>query len=260
MALIVIGLALTACGKSSTPSPPPKTVPDIPDTSVWSADEGIDLFSRGAELIRATLEAGGNATYTGVDNAAYPGYARAVADLTKQVENARQPILGVRQYVSRQPVNPDWKERPMTTYLHITGYTATDTKVSAIVCGYSVLPEQLPQEDDRFQGGGIRIELDNTTSQPGLPGIANRDPGHHDPRAQLPPRWDVFGTWKVTTIKAPVGNDQYAAECLPWLQEQFPTFTKDPNYNVLNAPPGYVAPHHPVTPQFPEWIGPSDRG
>ncbi|KZM71926.1 hypothetical protein [Nocardia terpenica] len=226
---------------------------------MWSADPGVDLFSRGAELVRATMEAGGYAAYVGADHS-YPGYARGVAALTDEIERSKTPDLGVKKLVSPQPTDPDLKLQPLTTYLHMTAFDATDTKVSAIVCGYTVWPEQLPYEDDRYVGGGTRIELENTVADPGAAGIANRDPNYQDPRAHRSPRWDVFGTWRVTTIKGPVGAGQYAPECLPWYQQQFPTFTKVPDLSELQAPPGYQAPHHPVAPQFPEWIGPTKTG
>jgi hypothetical protein len=211
-------------------------------------------------LVRATLEAGGYTAYVGVGQS-YPGYARAVALLTDRIENSDQPAPGLRQYVARRPSDsPNLKLRPLTSYLHITAYSASNTQVSAVVCGYTIWPEQLRGEDDRYEGGGIRIELQNTSSDPGLPGIANRDLDNHDPRAHVPPKWDVFGTWNVTVFQAPANDGEDLAECLPWYQEQFPTFTKTTKYNYLQAPPGYVAPHHPVAPEYPEWIGPSNPG
>ncbi|ATL66635.1 hypothetical protein CRH09_10865 [Nocardia terpenica] len=231
----------------------------IPYANVWSADSGVDLFSRGAELVRATVEAGGLAAYVGADRS-YPGYARAVAGLTAATENQAQPDPGVVQYVSSRPHDPNLRMHPSTGYFYITAYSASDTRVSATVCSYAVRPEPLPNEDNRFVGGGFQVELDNTGSNPGQPGIADRDPNAHDPRAHLPPQWDVFGTWKVTTIRVPVSRGDDQPECLPWYQQQFPTFTKVPDYNYLQAPPGYQAPHHPVAPQFPEWIGPTKTG
>ncbi|MFE3280683.1 hypothetical protein [Nocardia sp. NPDC059239] len=92
----------------------------------------------------------------------------------------------------------------------------------------------------------------------GVTGIANPDPNYHDPHAQLPPRWDVFGKWKITNIQSASGASEFPAECVPWYQQQFPTYIKDPEFNRLNAPQNMTVPHQPVAQQFPEWIGPSN--
>lgn len=252
--LMAAGLLVSACASESTTSPSatPAPTPNIPYTNVWSTDPGIDLFSRGAELVRAAAEAGVYSQYVGVDGS-YPGYAQAVAALTDEEERTLDPAM--EQWVSRRPPYPA-NPTPGTIYQHITAYSASDTKVSAIVCSYGVDPDpKPPQPKQDYFGGGLSIELEIHNWDKGNPGIANPDPDHHDPRAQRPPRWNVFDRWKVTKISSATAGER--PECLSWYQQKFPSFAKDPKFDRLLVPAGYVWPHQPVAQQFPEWIGPS---
>ncbi|MCX4092093.1 hypothetical protein [Nocardia sp. alder85J] len=258
--IVAAGIVLAACsGQSIKPAGPAAGAhdPSVPYTNVWSADPGIDLFSREAELVRATEEAGNYSAFVGTGGT-YPGYAKAVAALADEVE--RTSDLKTRSFVSEHPVISLDKLQAGTRYLHITGFVVNATKIDAVVCSYTIWPAQLPGENDRTVGGGIRIDLQNNTWDKGRPGIANRDPAYSDPRAQMPPKWDIFGSWEIAAITGTAGAGDYPAECIPWYQQQFPGFTKDPEYNYLVAPSGYTAPHHPVAQQFPEWIGPSTSG
>ncbi len=253
-----VSMLSSACGSSAPAPSVPPTKPKSPAVAyseVWSGDPGVDLFSRTAELIRATMEAGDLALHVGAEQS-YPGYVSAASELTHKYESMSEPDMAEYRYVE---VRPDTRDEmvPSTKYRHIAALSATGQTVSATVCGYDVWPQSMPNEDDRHQGGGVRIELRNTTSDPGLPGIANKNPNSHDPRASIPPAWNVFGTWKVTQITRSLSAAEYPAECLPWYEQQFPTFTKAPKYNYLIAPQGYVASHHPVVQQFPEWIAPT---
>lgn len=258
-AFVAAAIGATSC--STAPKSPPQTpapAPAIPYTFVWSADPGVDLFSRGSELVRATDEAARYTLFVGVAKS-YTGYAQAVSDLTTKYDFADNPDGQIARNVARTPWHPN-DMRPETVYSHITAFTESDAKVTAIVCDYEVTPNQSSHDSaQRVVSGGTAIELENTNSAPGKPGIANRDPSHQDPRAHIPPQWDIFGSWKVTNISTPLDGKSSRAECIPWLEQQFPGFAKIPSnpYNFLQSPPGYKEAHHPVAPQFPEWIGPS---
>ena len=80
LALSVVAALSTGCDSESTKPPSdPKTTGDpiLPYSSVWSADDGIDLFGRSSELIRAGIEAGEYTSYVGLSET-YPGYEQAI--------------------------------------------------------------------------------------------------------------------------------------------------------------------------------------
>ena len=77
----VLLLLASGCDSESDAPTDRTTQPDVLYSNVWSADSDVDLFSRGAELIRATYEAGIYATYVGADDS-YPGYRGAVGEPT----------------------------------------------------------------------------------------------------------------------------------------------------------------------------------
>lgn len=217
---------------------------------VWSADEGIDLFSRGAELVRATEEARIYARYVGMQNS-YPGFEEALGPefrRNKQIENFVAGPLGIRQ-------------RPYTNFDHMTDYSATSTNVSATVCSYFLYPVKRHPEN-RTENGSLfalktaaRIRLVNTAEDAGAAGIPDTSSSRKDPRAHRVPDWNVFGSWHIEELQFwPVFDRPLG--CAEWWEQQFPTFSRaDDNYVI--PPPGFEAPLMPVAPQYPEWIGPS---
>lgn len=121
---------MTACGSEETSAAEPDAprVSEILYTTVWSADPGIDLFGRGAELIRATEEAA-SYTYLAGPSATYPGYLGAV----------RNSDIGL------SPDDPDfrtdggWSRAVVyTRFQHIVDFSADSHTVSAIVCDYGI--------------------------------------------------------------------------------------------------------------------------
>lgn len=242
---------LTACGPTAEDVSAPAADPEILYSNVWSADRGIDLFSRGAELVRATTEAGEYTSFVGIKNS-YPGYDHAVGGPARHQNPDKSEVA-----TWLEPI--DSHQSPRSNFRHITAFSATDTTVSAVVCGYSVNPTAAENITLNPLSDAQQIELANTGSSPGLPGIADNDPVHQDPSAHRPPDWNVFGAWRVTKIRniqlAP--GETIPQGCTDWWHQQFPTFTKVSDYNILTPPPGFQAPTQPVASQYPEWIGPA---
>ncbi|RJO76538.1 hypothetical protein D5S18_09580 [Nocardia panacis] len=226
---------------------------NIAYTEVWSADTGIDLFSRGAELVRATSEAGYLTQFAGVDKS-YPGYNRAVGAPVSWHDEDKSEKLAWSNPVD--PVIP----KPGTFYNHITDYAASDTQITASVCSYgiSAVASTRPAST-QVLNDAVQIHLSNYAPTPGVAGIPDIDPTKRDPRGHRVPTWNVFGTWTVARIKFHT-RDSIPAGCTDWWQQQFPDFIRSPNYNFLTAPPGYQPPVHPIVEQYPEWIGPSASG
>ncbi|MVU82286.1 hypothetical protein GPX89_34250 [Nocardia sp. ET3-3] len=239
-------MSLTACSHQPArqePVPPPT----IPYTRVWSADPGIDLFSRGAELIRATFESG--QLYAQVGHPSFPGYENAL--------NVPKADAQLGDWWNSGTIPP----KAVTDYAHIVDFTADDHAVEAVVCDYAISPDTAVEYPDQLNSA-TRIRLENTGTDPGRASIANTNPEHYDPRAQMPPTWNVFGPWKITrTGTLSLAWQPIPEGCLAWWKQAFPGFAPvgdgDGSRTGLYPPAKYIPPHHPVLPQFPEWIGPS---
>lgn len=247
LGLVMVCAALAGCAPSQPRQAAPAAIVP-PYSHVWSADSGVDLFSRGAELVRATVEAHYEAqTYDPRHTElAYPGYREAL--IASVVEG------GVSE-------GPDvWAG---TQYWHITDFHATDKSVSAWVCGYYIpaVPGHPadPLDRNEFLGDIKRVELVNTGWGPGLPGIRDNTPGRHDPRAHVPPTWNVFGTWRITVLTDHLdAGDRYPASCVPFMRARLPVADVDSD-GFPEQPRGFRPPVRPVEVQYPEWIGPADR-
>ncbi|MFD6893275.1 hypothetical protein ACFWB0_01835 [Rhodococcus sp. NPDC060086] len=218
-------------------------------TSSWSAETGIDLFSRGAELVRASLEAGWQTSmYTFKDS--FPGYREAIdyphntnRDITwgVQTENTANDRVG-----------------EFTTYYHITELSESPTEVTASICKDIVNTEPVIYDSPTRHGYSWTVALRNTSDTPGLPGIVDTDPDNHDPHARRTPDWDVFGTWKITRLTPDsLDTERNVADpaCTTWWLANHPDTLRVVD-NFTFRPPGTV-PGVPRAPQYPEWIGPS---
>ncbi|WP_405166541.1 hypothetical protein OG203_16470 [Nocardia sp. NBC_01499] len=248
LAVATVGTGVSACDQEEPSKPDPSY------SNVWSADHGIDLFSRGAELIRAAHESGWIVSHVGINNA-YSGYREALAP----------PDNDHNMDVLFTEVAPDesaeyWLQTKETHHSHITAYSADDKTVTATVCRYVV-----PEDSVGASGSDLRdftsnmsvvdIRLENATGNAGKPGIADRDPNQHDPAAHRPPRWNVFGDWKITKIKKNLDSDPEG--CRTWFQQQIPGLIAEPDSKTLKLSPTVQIPPQPVAVQYPEWIGPS---
>jgi len=250
-----VACSVTSCGSSAPPAAVPRADPAIPYASVWSADRDVDLFGRGAELIRAAVEAGEVNEYYGQNDTAraYPGYRQAIGP-----ENLADGRVGSENR-TRWP-DPEPVPRGME-YRHISDFRANNHVVTAEVCEYFI---PVPTQPDHplarpwYDGTIVHVQLENTASSPGRPGIRDTTPGRHDPRAHLPPTWNVFGSWRITTLNSldPTWNpNSYPAGCLPFSRLRLP-FAGVDRRGFPQVPAGARLPTGPVGAQFPEWIGP----
>ncbi len=253
----LLTLILTAaCETSLEADPAPSTAvqdPQILYSNVWSADAGVDLFSRGAELVRGIREAAEYSYFVGLNNS-YPGYAEAVGGPAGRNNPKIDEVMA-----RLEPRNS--RQEPSTVFRHITAYSAADRTIKATVCEYKLFPElgrtDAPPNSDGFSlSDAIEVDLENNSNSPGLPGIADGSIDARDSRANRPPTWNIFGTWTVNTLRV-VPAPSIPQGCMDWWHEQFPTFTQQADAHILSAPPGFQVPVQPVAIQYPEWIGPA---
>lgn len=250
--VVVAAVAAAGCVSSVDDQPPadPPVVPEILYTHVWSAEPGVDLLSRGAELVRATYEAGEFASFAGVYNS-YPGYARAVgAPVPWQDPNKLEQLVWAKPV---DPVTP----KPGTYYNHIVNYVVDNYGISADVCTYGIpATPEVAASKEVIWSFAYAVALDNHGGEPGKAGIPDEDAAAHDVRAERIPRWDVFEGWNISRIDLHDPGTIPAA-CGDWWKERFPEFVHyAPGVNGVKSPPGYVIPVEPVAVQYPEWIGP----
>lgn len=246
--ILLVSVLAAGCGPAAPTDgmpPPPAPAPEILYSNVWSADPGVDLLSRGSELIRASVEAAELTFFVGIDHS-YPGYKKAV----RGPRNWNDPDFD-EHGTWLEPVGSS--QRPGTYFRHITDYSVTDSTIKATVCEYRLYPEPAGTLDPL--SAAWQVELENAGTTPGQQGVADGVADGHDPRATLPPDWNVFGTWKVEKLRS-IAPAYVPQGCMGWWHEQFPTFAHISKHNILNAPPGFVEPTMPVAVQYPEWIAP----
>lgn len=248
LSVAIVGAGTSAC---SPDSQPPKLDPS--SSNVWSADSGIDLFSRGAELVRAAHESGWLVHRAGVDHA-YPGYRDALAP----PDNDHNMDVLFTERKTFQGADDVLQAAKETQYSRITAYSATDRSVTATACRY-VVPEKGVGsgnlDDFASNMSVVDIQLENTGSEPGKPGIADIDPDRHDSAGHRIPNWNVFGTWKITKIKRNLDFDPEG--CRSWFLQRIPGLVAEPGSKTVKFSPGVQIPPQPVAVQYPEWIGPS---
>ncbi|APA96500.1 hypothetical protein [Nocardia seriolae] len=251
----LVACVLVGCSDTSEPSVAPTTSrerhPDIDYSYVWSASPGVDLFGRPAELVRATLEASQYAYFVGIDES-YPGFQKA----TQQAVDSNDPNADA--LLSLKAVTSPEKPAPHTTFAHITNLSGNDTEVSAFVCRYDVPAPNQGGRAERWLARVMQVRLTNSANTPGRAGIADTDPNQTDPRAHMPPNWDVFGNWNVVGAKWVLPDQVPGQGCTAWWHERFPEFAISAD-GSLDAPQDWQAPAMPVAAQYPEWIGPGTQ-
>ncbi|WP_439029713.1 hypothetical protein [Gordonia terrae] len=268
----VIGVILIGAGCSTSGAEPAETSaisrPDIPYSTQWSAAAGIDVQSRPAELVRATIDGGEMSAWAGVDHS-FPGYADAVA-------NARE-YFGYWGSTD-QPPTPGNRIPAADTAMsrHIASMTTSDTTITARICTIrqSIKPAYPPLEntDGSFIGGAqprtLEVHLRKSTdASPGTAGERDDSPTEHDPRASDQPSWNVYGNWTIDAIRDLYGKNNMwgdEPECVAWWHKKFPGWSgttsldfQPPHpvngpwewYNLLALDP-------PAPPSYPEWIAP----
>ncbi|MFC0454724.1 hypothetical protein ACFSUH_27655 [Rhodococcus jostii] len=246
----------SGCGTSSRIEPSPAPTPqdrEVLYSNVWSADQGIDLFGRGAELVRASYEAGDYTAFVGLENS-YPGFGRAVGGEA----NHGDPAI---EYFMTSLEAEQSAQAPGTSFAHITAYESTETSVSATVCNYQLFPQNGTNISLNPLNMAFRVELERTDDDPGRPGVPDADAAEQDPRAHRVPTWNVFEGWKVTKLHylRRLNGDVIPQGCTDWWQQQFPAFAPNASGNLV-PPAGFEPPTMPVAVQYPEWIGPAISG
>ena len=245
----LIGLATTSCGNAGRhPSGPPIREPVAYSyANVWSAEPNIDLSSRGAELIRATIESEQMIPFVGVESA-YPGFMQAAQNSNE----AKRGILENSNDHFQQPVG--------VTHEHILNYSADNSIVTATVC--SIETSASRPVKPLFVNNSMSeytVELRNTRADPGFPGLPDTggNDQHLDPRYRAP-NWNVFGTWEIGKLST-VASGSDIMKCLAWWPEYSPKLTYDAETGVY-FPPGFTDFGEPVKAQYPKWIAPANGG
>ncbi|KAF0961335.1 hypothetical protein MLGJGCBP_05614 [Rhodococcus sp. T7] len=241
----------SGCGTNSRNEPP--AAPTLQSlkvqySNVWSADQGVDLLGRGAELVRASYEAGDYTAFVGLENS-YPGFGRAVGG------EAHHGDPDIEYFMTALEAEND-TQAPGTSFAHITAYETTENSVAATVCNYYVFPQNGANISLNPLNMAFRVELERTADDPGQPGVPDTDPAVQDPRAHRVPTWNVFEGWKITRLHylRRLDGDVIPQGCTDWWQQQFPTFAANASGNLV-PPPGFEPPTMPVAVQYPEWIG-----
>lgn len=265
LGLLVITAIVAASGcetdGSSTAGPLPSSTqaaekPEPPFTSVWSAKQGVDLFSRTAELIRATQEALHLTQVYGPDNT-FPGYLVAIGG-PKDPE--RDP--NYRFDTTSQIVGNEWAatmNSPMTNYYHIADLAVSpDQKgIAADVCSYSIpSPGNTTVRASIYHPTEVtHFELSNPRPDDIASSWPDGDAESRDSRAEMPPTWDVFGGWRIDRIDQLL-PDKIPGACRDWWREE----RRVPEGGGPSQPPGNDSdvplPREPVRAQYPEWIYP----
>lgn len=242
----------SACTQASDTTVPMTTRPtpeqNVPYSQVWSAEPGIDLFGRGAELVRASLEAGQYAALYSIGTT-FPGYLESFGD--------RRRIDGSEIWTDLVPNGSgNGGAGPWTTRYHIADLTETPTEITAEVCDDEDKTTSVTRPEQSWVGFSWVVSLRNTGDTPGLPGIPDTSPETSDPRARRVPDWNVFDSWRITQLRTG-GRDRNTAApaCTDWWLQRYPGSTTVDGY--VHIPAGTVTPGLPVAQQYPEWIGPA---
>lgn len=259
---ILMAAFAVASGCADNPAHGPQAAPSTaaieqlhPQFSyVWSTDDALGLFSRPAELMRATREAADLTRVYGPDKT-FPGYIAAIG-------GPRFPGDLDYQSNTQQSSHPDFVEigkSPQTIYFHITEFTISPdhTSIAAIVCGYGIAaPQNTTRLNPYLVQDAKRIELSGPASDTQPTNLVDDHPDRVDPRAEMPPTWNVFGSWHITKLTS-ISPGDLPASCVDWWQSQLPYLRRPPGENYLTRPaddPTFQMPREPVKPQFPEWI------
>ena len=236
-------------------------------TFVWSAEDGIDLHSRAAEIIRAQVESCALSPYGA--NAVYPGAEKAAldADITSSANC-------VRPYPRPLPSGNAFQG---TIHAHIASIEATETSISAHVC--ETRSGRARHDPDHPPLDGTP-EFDVLNGTRGKQIVAQKPADVADPRADAArvaqpgtgtrePRYNVFYPWvfppfQLPTTKPPATPMISDPTCNRWAAEaltRIPAFAGQTPYNpddtLRELTPKALGPEgFPTLPQYPLWPEP----
>jgi hypothetical protein len=229
----IIGLCtvLVLAGCSSEPKGPPTSVAAQPVadesvfwSSIWSAEPGIDLFSREAELVRGTVEAGYLAQAYGVSQS-FPGYHNALGgEKLPGDPRLREPINWAYAPPGRAP-SPAESQKAL--YYHFV--------------------------ELKYLYVGVAVTLTNSADSPGRPGIV--DDQKSTTTIGKIPTWDIFAPWRITQSHF-IETESIPALCTDWWIAEFPDAIQDPGRNSVHLPRPAPAASDDV--QYPKWLGPAN--
>jgi len=252
------GSGVTSSSATSSAATPIVEQLHPPFSFVWSADAGIDIFSRPAELIRATQEALELTHIYGPDKT-FPGYLKAIGGPKDPGDDPNY-----RFETTSQSTGGGWAEAynsPMTNYFHITEVTISSEgrSIGAYVCRVSFAsPDNVafgpPQPIRGSVGAVTRFELSKIGPDRSQSGV-DESPDVTDPAAEMPPTWDVFEGWRIDKIDQLLPGREFPPGCGDWFQQKLPFLIRVGN--KVRAPAGndsLYLPRQPVQPQFPEWV------
>ena len=273
-ALAIAGLIATACTSGPTDRPTvsspkqtfvPPTSPAPADyqfptryagdfTVVWSAEPGIDLLSRPAEVVRATFEAQSITRVPSVIN--YPGAIAATADA-----NRRRPTLQIGYQERPDPSIPPTSG---TQYFHVLRMESSANTISAIVCDIRAGLVNHPI-------GGIDSSLVSflasfdATLPAGSVDRRAHAPVHGTPAGEgdRAPRYDAFAPWQVNyeySLPVPGTSPEDKTFCYQKSREIARTIPAYANRTFGTyddpEPRGLTPADFPKQPQFPGWPAP----
>lgn len=238
-------LVATGCGWFGTGKALHRVGPQPRYSEIWSADPSIDLFDRGAELVRAAVEAANYTTFAGF-GPTFPGFEEAT--------DTERRLLG--SYIDWQFVDsPRALGRPRTDFTHIAGLFFSDSSLSATVCTYVVYEDVEVIDSPGPLVVGIKVRMSNPMDDAGRTSSPDRHPDVADSPGRYVPYWNVFGAWRIDELR--FEYDRLPDRCARWFQAQYPLAVRSTS-NVMTPPRGTIAPTMPVGIHYPEWIGPSE--
>ncbi|MFD0926485.1 hypothetical protein [Williamsia deligens] len=221
----------------------------MPWSNVWSASTGIDLFTRGAELVRASVEAGLLAKAHGPDHS-FVGYQQAIGPLDFSYGDPR--LRNKNFGYATEGFDPSVPEFSVI-YYRLTELRSDASSIDAKVCSYGLTP--YPSEAGKYLFRAVFVTLEKAANaSAGTSGV--KDSGTYATGEKgRAPTWNVFAPWSITQLRS-VEAQEIPASCAAWWGSVFPDAVKSSTSNQMVRPSG--GPIAPDVPQYPRWIGPSD--
>lgn len=211
-------------------------------TALWSAADGVDLFSDEARLVRGARESTWVVSFVNKRDA-YPGYVRAAGPNVTRILKLDRPE-NREHYLTGEG----------TFRAHILDIAETDTGFTATVCdvvtGLGIRHESGQYVIDRFFHG---VDEYNFTQDPDgfkpsdpLFSRSKRQDGGDDLLTWQAPQEDLFVDWhfdaKFATKRSPLVD-----ECRQWRRSTDPTLVED------SLPRLWVDQPPPILPAYPGW-------
>lgn len=254
IAVLVTACTLASCTNGtkdveSSVEPKPIANEQVAWANIWSAEQGIDIFSRSGELVRGTVEAGYIAQIYGVE-ASFPGYRDTLVRPLPDYDAADREPINWAYYPARprtETTIPDVK----TLFYHLLELQSDGTTITGAICTHSEAPTR---SRTAYVFSAIAVTLSNEGTEGGRPGIVDSVRNS----TQIPgkvPTWNIFSPWQIARSQLTDGDD-IPDRCTDWWMSVFPTAVLDQETGALRVPK--PAPPPASMTQYPKWIGPSN--